>query len=505
MKKFISRLFLTVLLLAVLCCTAAAVEQQEFVIADGVLTEYHGTGGAVVVPDGVREIGMAFMDNPKVTSVTIPGSVQKIGSSAFARCEKLSAVTLSEGLLTIEDFAFYQCPITRLYIPDSVAFIGSCAFVTTQLTEVRLPSTTQVWDDAFATSPWGKAHEERVLIERLPTVGNEAWVEFTSTEPTAPTTRNGDFTMRGSVVVGYQGAGGVVTIPEGASAIGARAFYYNTGITDVVFGDAVKLIGASAFEGCTALRRVSPLADDFYRVCRNAFMDCQNLTSFDRPYQTPVSQNSFLNTPFDRTGGQLLPTNLQLTRKRAYQNEFTDMNAKTWCYPYVVRAYEAGVLDCPTDKKLRADSALSAGEAVKTAALIHASVTGNLSKLESPAPGFKTYYDYVRRYFRYGTSELENANQPVSRNVFAGLMYDAIPRTGWPTASGQAEFPDLDQYDSSGSIISSVDHQYEINYFYKIGVCVPYGDGKFHPERNITRGEAFVMAARVIDPSLRAS
>ena len=97
MKKFISRLFLTVLLLAVLCCTAAAVEQQEFVIADGVLTEYHGTGDAVVVPDGVREIGMAFMDNPKITSVTIPGSVQKIGSSAFARCEKLSTVTLSEG------------------------------------------------------------------------------------------------------------------------------------------------------------------------------------------------------------------------------------------------------------------------------------------------------------------------------------------------------------------------------------------------------------------------
>lgn len=85
---------------------------SDFVIENGVLVEYQGPGGDVVVPDGVTEIGeAAFFDweGSNVTSVTLPIGVTKIDEHAFYECTGLTSITLPVGLKEIEGYAFENC------------------------------------------------------------------------------------------------------------------------------------------------------------------------------------------------------------------------------------------------------------------------------------------------------------------------------------------------------------------------------------------------------------
>ena len=68
--------------------------KQDFVIENGVLTKYTGSGGDVIIPEGVTKIGnSAFSGCANLTSrgvnlaiVTIPGSVKEIDKRVFQGC-----------------------------------------------------------------------------------------------------------------------------------------------------------------------------------------------------------------------------------------------------------------------------------------------------------------------------------------------------------------------------------------------------------------------------------
>ena len=60
---------------------------EDFVIENGILTDYRGEGGHVVIPDGVISIGnYAFWECASLTGITLPDSVEYIGEDAFAGC-----------------------------------------------------------------------------------------------------------------------------------------------------------------------------------------------------------------------------------------------------------------------------------------------------------------------------------------------------------------------------------------------------------------------------------
>ena len=61
--------------------------KQDFVIENGVLTKYTGSGGDVIIPEGVTKIGSrAFKNCANLTSITIPGSVKEIDKRVFQGC-----------------------------------------------------------------------------------------------------------------------------------------------------------------------------------------------------------------------------------------------------------------------------------------------------------------------------------------------------------------------------------------------------------------------------------
>lgn len=103
---------------------------NDFIIESGVLKKYVGTGGDVVIPDGVTKIGAFAFDGCKdVTSVVISNSVTTIGKSAFSRCYGITSVTIPYGVTYIDEEAFWGCrKLKSLVIPASVRNIGDRAF-----------------------------------------------------------------------------------------------------------------------------------------------------------------------------------------------------------------------------------------------------------------------------------------------------------------------------------------------------------------------------------------
>ena len=141
------------------------------------ITRYAGEGGDVTVPDeidGYPVIAVgdrAFINNPDVTSVTIPDNVTTIGDSVFSRCKNLTSVVIGDGVTTIgyrafaetskltdvsvgdgveriKRLAFYASGITSMVLPDTVVSIGERAFEECKaLASINIPASLETIND----------------------------------------------------------------------------------------------------------------------------------------------------------------------------------------------------------------------------------------------------------------------------------------------------------------------------------------------------------------------
>ena len=118
----------------------------DFVIEDGVLTDWKGEGETVTVPRGVTEIGRrAFFGRRGLREVVIPDGVRTIGENAFADCRGLRSVRLPGSLETVRKGAFDGCgSLTELRFPEGVREIGTSVFYNDRgLRLVTLPGSLE--------------------------------------------------------------------------------------------------------------------------------------------------------------------------------------------------------------------------------------------------------------------------------------------------------------------------------------------------------------------------
>lgn len=347
MKKMLS-LLLTLALCLGLAAPAFAAD-EEFVIENGVLVSYSGSGGKVAVPDGVTVIGENAFQGKRVTEVTLPDSVTRIGARAFYACGELTSVNLPAGITSIGESAFEGCYALRgsLVIPERVTKIEKSAFWGCEgLTGVTLPrGLAGIGDYAFCgcsgltsmtvpervTSIGTKAFEgctgltSLTLPEGLESVGSYAFAGCTRlTGVTVPgsITDNG-----GSLFWNCTGLASAV-IGAGTSEIGVDQFSGCTGLTSVVIPEGVETICAGAFGFCTGLTGVT-LPSSISSIGYYAFLGCESLTSIVLPNgATDIDDHAFDRCPnltITRPGGQTVSTQVELPPLRnTYSTAISD-------------------------------------------------------------------------------------------------------------------------------------------------------------------------------------
>lgn len=164
----------------------------------------------------------AFGKNPNLTTINFLGKVELIGEQAFYDCDSLENVTLPSGNVKLGKYSFYECSsLTGLTLPvDNVTEFNGAAFAGTKLSTFTVANG----NDNYSVSNDGKlllsADGKKIIAVAVSAV-------------------EGDF------VVGAD----VTEIGNGA--------FGGSKVTSVTFENPDIRIGAYAFEGCTALTKVT--------------------------------------------------------------------------------------------------------------------------------------------------------------------------------------------------------------------------------------------------------
>lgn len=288
-------------------------ENEDFDIWNGELRRYVGSGGDVVIPEGITVICEgAFYHCTTLTSVVIPGSVKEIMDGAFTGCMGLTELIIGEGIEKIGrsttgdmDYfigTFSGCTsLQTVEIPNSVRDLGKNTFGgcsglkkvklsggmsavkekvfegCTSLEQITIPENIRyIYQNAF----YGCSALERISFpENLDFIGETA---FAGTKWMADRRAENPLVAAGGILISGGAASGCVRIPEDVIRIAETAFRGNKNLVEVVIPGTVKEIGTAAFESCVNLKKLK-MEKGIENIGQYAFDSCGCLTEIEIP------------------------------------------------------------------------------------------------------------------------------------------------------------------------------------------------------------------------------
>ena len=171
-------------------------------------------------------------------------------------CDALKTVTLPEGITSIPVYMFLGCTnLTEIQIPNSVTEIGSDAFSRCySLREVTIPAAVEsIGDSVFS----GCQSLETIYVDPA----NRMYTSVDGILYDAELTR---------IISVPAGISGHVVIPEGVKLIGQSAFAGCSKLEGITLPDSVEVIGMAAFSGCSELAEIH-LGPNIVNILHSAF------------------------------------------------------------------------------------------------------------------------------------------------------------------------------------------------------------------------------------------
>lgn len=227
----------------------------------------------VSLPEGLISLDeFAFMDCQKLQEIRLPKSLKTLGRGTFAGCHALPEIELPEDLETVGEGALMNClSLTSVVIPASVTemgdrpFSGDWALKTVEIkgNVPRLSNSSFHECDAL---------QEVLITGSVGTIGDDAFMDLDSLER--------------------------VQIASGLKTIGRRAFWLCDNLTTVSLPDGVTSIGEEAFKECSSLTTIN-LPNSITTIGANAF----NGTKLTGPLNIPSSLVSLGDNAFNGCGG----------------------------------------------------------------------------------------------------------------------------------------------------------------------------------------------------------
>ncbi|MGN1307020.1 MAG: leucine-rich repeat protein [Faecousia sp.] len=271
----------------------------------------------------------SFRENDKLTSVTLPASVEKVGYAVFYGCDALTSVhfagtpkeygtqvfynckaltSVTGNLDTIGSQWFYGCTgLTEFVVPDQVTYIGDNAFQgCTNLTALVFTAESKLQGgNAFGKTPFnGCSKLDGFVVEEGNTylsVDPKTHALYGDNETVFmvfPYKNYGsDFLSTTKVIGSYALAGRTatasVTIPDSVTEICNNAFDGLSKLTAINLPDGVTKVGDFAFNGCRAAVTLN-LGSSLTEIGTSAFQNCAKVTTITLPSTVrTVGQNAF--------------------------------------------------------------------------------------------------------------------------------------------------------------------------------------------------------------------
>lgn len=197
------------------------------------------------LPRTLVEIPQKAFFNCPLTTINLPGTVEKIGNYAFKGTSLSGSLYLPNSLKTIGVGAFASLKLTgTLTIPDSVTTISNEAFNNNKFTKLVIgqnSSLTTIGDNAFRNNQISNAI---ALPKSLTTVGNSAFKDNSISKLAL----NYGLKSIGNYAFGTNKITGTINIPVTVEKIDAQAFRSNQ-IEAVIFNknSALTTLGSHAF------------------------------------------------------------------------------------------------------------------------------------------------------------------------------------------------------------------------------------------------------------------